>query len=113
MDAKAAGMILNQSFAIPDRRQAALRLGQKLIRHRNSDSVIFGIPYGGAVVGYNLAKKLSLCFDVIGCRPIPHPADQRRTIKSKVIISPIIKVADTSVRLIEKSFSHENKMQSD
>ena len=75
-------MILNQSFAIPDRRQAALRLGQKLIRHRNSDSVIFGIPYGGAVVGYNLAKKLSLCFDVIGCRPIPHPADQRRTIGS-------------------------------
>lgn len=75
-------MILNQSFTIPDRRQAGLRLAQKLFQNRSSNSVVFGVPYGGAVVGYNVAKRLSLYFDVIGCRPIPHPADQRRTIGS-------------------------------
>ena len=35
------------------------------------------------------------------------------SIKSKVIISPIIKVTDTSVGSDAKSFSHENKMPSD
>ena len=75
-------MILNQSFTIVDRRQAALLLAQKLGQYRSSNSVVVGIPSGGAVVGYNLAKRLGLSFDVIGCRPIAHPADQRRTICS-------------------------------
>lgn len=75
-------MILNQSFTIVDRRQAALLLAQKLGQYRSSNSVVVGIPSGGAVVGYNLAKRLGLSFDVIGCRPIPHPADQRGTIGS-------------------------------
>lgn len=75
-------MILNQPFTIHDRKQAALLLAQKMIRNRNSDALIFGVPYGGAVVGYHLAKKLNLGFDVLACRPIPHPADQRRTIGS-------------------------------
>lgn len=75
-------MILNQSFTIVDRRQAALLLAQKLSQYRSSNSVVVGILSGGAVVGYNLAKRLGLSFDVIGCRPIVHPADQRRTIGS-------------------------------
>ena len=75
-------MILNHPFTIHDRKQAALLLAQKMIRNKNSDAVIFGVPHGGAVIGYHLAKKLNLGFDVIPCRPIPHPADQRRTIGS-------------------------------
>ena len=83
-------MVLNQSFTIPDRKQAALLLAQKIIQNRNSDAIVFGIPYGGAVIGYQLAKKMKLSFDVIACRPIPDPADERRTIGSVSIDEVVI-----------------------
>lgn len=83
-------MILNQSFTIHDRRQAALLLAQKLSQYRSPSSVVVGISNGGAVVGYNLAKRLGLCFDAIGCRQIAHPADQRRAIGSVSIDQVVV-----------------------
>lgn len=81
-DTNPYGMILNQAFIIPNRKQAALLLADKLMHFRNSGAIIMGVPYGGAVVGYHLAEKLKLHFGVIGCKSIPHPADQRKTIGS-------------------------------
>jgi putative phosphoribosyl transferase len=73
-------MTLNQFFTIRDRKQAGLLLAEKLIHLRNSDTVVVGVPYGGAVVGFHLAKTLNLSFDVLACKTIGHPADQRKTI---------------------------------
>lgn len=83
-------MILNQSFTIRDRKQAGLLLAEKLVRFKNSNAIIVGVPYGGAVVGYHLAEKLNLSFDVIACKPISHPADQRKTIGSVSIDQAVI-----------------------
>lgn len=75
-------MVLNQALVIRDRRQAGWLLADALMHFRNSNAVVIGIPYGGAVVGYHLAKRLNLSFDVIACKAILHPADERKTIGS-------------------------------
>jgi predicted phosphoribosyltransferase len=78
-------MILNQSFTIRDRKQAGLLLAGKLTSFRNSNAVVVGVPYGGAVVGYHIAQALNVTFDVVCCKSIYHPADPSRSIGS---ISP-------------------------
>jgi predicted phosphoribosyltransferase len=75
-------MILHQSFTIRNRKEAGRMLGEKLMWLKNSEASVVGVPYGGAVIGYHLAKILSLSFDVIACKSIPHPADPRKTIGS-------------------------------
>lgn len=82
-------MILNQSFTVRDRKQAGWMLAEKLIRFKDSNTVVVGVPYGGAVVGYHLAEKLDLLFDVIACKTIAHP-DQRKTIGSVSIDQVVI-----------------------
>jgi putative phosphoribosyl transferase len=75
-------MITNQSFTLRNRKQAGMLLAEKLINFKNSDAIVVGVPYGGAMVGYHLAEKLNLAFDVVGCKIISHPADTRKTIGS-------------------------------
>lgn len=83
-------MILNQSFTIQDRKQAGLLLAGRLEHFKNSNAIVVGVPYGGAVVGYHLAEKLNLFFDVIACKPLSHPADQRKSIGSVSIDQAVI-----------------------
>jgi putative phosphoribosyl transferase len=82
-------MILNQSFTIRNRKQAALMLAERLMHLENSRAIIVGVPYGGAVIGYHLAEKLNLTFDIVVCKTIFHP-DHRKTIGSVSIDQVVI-----------------------
>lgn len=58
------------------REEAGQKLGVELLHYlKNPDVVVVGILRGGAVVARNLAKKLSVNWDVLGIKKIGAPFD--------------------------------------
>lgn len=65
-----------------DREQAGYQLASALAEFRNSNAVVVGIPHGGVSVASAIAESLALPLEVMSCRKIKHPADEKRTIGS-------------------------------
>ncbi|HEX6226468.1 MAG TPA: phosphoribosyltransferase family protein [Chryseolinea sp.] len=58
---------------VTSRKHAAYLLSERLIALKNTDASILAIPNGGAPVGFWLAKRLNLDFNIIPCRTIQLP----------------------------------------
>jgi len=56
-----------------DRKEAALKLVDKLIDLKDSNAVVVALPRGGVPLGVILAKKLNLDFDIFFVKKIPSP----------------------------------------
>lgn len=56
-----------------DRIDAAEKLAEELRIYRNTDCIILGIPRGGAIVAYHVAKELNAPWDIIIPRKIGAP----------------------------------------
>ena len=56
-----------------DRHEAGKKLAEKLVQYQGTDAVVFALPRGGVVVGYDVAKALALPLDRIAVRKIGHP----------------------------------------
>lgn len=56
-----------------DRKEAAIRLGEALAAYRNKHVLVLGIPRGGAVTGYHVAKYLNAEFSLLISRKLGHP----------------------------------------
>lgn len=67
---------------LQDSEYAAHLLAQKVMRYKNSNAIVVGVGPGGSSVGPSLAKELNLPFEVVLCREIKHPANDRKTIGS-------------------------------
>lgn len=57
-----------------NRHEAGVLLAKKLKYFRGANAIILALPRGGVVVGYEVAKALSLPLDIIVTRKIAHPA---------------------------------------
>lgn len=75
-------MTRSQSFAVKNRKEAALLLADKLCYLKNSNAIVVGASHVGAVLGYHLAKALHLAFDVAPCKKLGYPGNQKRTMGS-------------------------------
>lgn len=73
-------MFVSQEAVFQNRKHAAFLLGERLLEYRSSDSIVVAAPGGGVRLGAYLSQYLSLSLDVIPCRRIKHPADDRKTI---------------------------------
>ena len=58
-----------------NREEAGRLLAGKLSEFKNQDPVVFALPRGGVVVGYEVAKHLGVPLDVIITRKIGHPSN--------------------------------------
>ena len=59
-----------------DRKDAGRLLAKKLGAYRDDpDAVVYALPRGGAVTGYEVAKVLGIRLDLLFPRKIGHPAD--------------------------------------
>lgn len=58
---------------LKDRREAGIKLAAKLEKYRNTKPLILGMPRGGVVVAYEIAKALHALLDVIVARKIGAP----------------------------------------
>jgi len=66
-------IISRSSEPFLNRTQAAELLAQKLEKLTDKNTVILGIPRGGIVIAKNIAKKLSVDFDIVLSRKIGAP----------------------------------------
>lgn len=84
-----------------DREHAARLLAIKIANYKNSNAIVVGIGAGGASVGSSLARELNLKFEVVLCKPVPHPANPNRTIGS---VSDGLVLLDDNIRDIPQDF---------
>lgn len=56
-----------------DRYDAGKRLASRLVQYSGSDAVIFAIPRGGVITGFEVARLLGLPLDIVITRKIGHP----------------------------------------
>lgn len=63
----------NRKYVFEDRLSAGLELAKKLEGLVERDAIVLSIPAGGVPVGYMVAKKLRLPFDVIVVRKLHIP----------------------------------------
>ena len=75
-----------------DRIDAANRLGERLIKYKNSDCLILAIPRGGVPIGYELSHILHAPLDIIISKKIPYPDYEEFAIGSvcdgEVVLDP-------------------------
>lgn len=61
------------NITFKNRAQAGRRLAHELERYRGSDSIVFAIPRGGVVTGFEIARALDLPLEIVVSRKIGHP----------------------------------------
>jgi len=71
---------------LKDRIEAARLLESELENYKaNKDVVVMAIYEGGVPLGYHLAKKLKVSFDIVPCKKLDHPAKKGKIIGSVTI----------------------------
>lgn len=58
-----------------DRADAGARLAAVLTKYKDTDAVLYALPRGGVVLGYEVAKKLGLPLDLAITRKIGHQSN--------------------------------------
>lgn len=56
-----------------DRIEAGQLLAQRLLRYRGKDAIVYALPRGGVVLGFEIAQFLHLPLDLVIARKIGHP----------------------------------------
>ena len=56
-----------------DRKEAGQLLAQRLVQYRGKDAVVYALPRGGVVLGFEIAQFLHLPLDLAIARKIGHP----------------------------------------
>lgn len=93
---KRSTMVLHNDAIFQNRKHAALLLGERLMDYENSDAIVVAVPGGGIHIGYHLAQRLHLPLEVIPCKKIKHPADNR-TIGAISIDSVVLHEEDNTI----------------
>jgi putative phosphoribosyl transferase len=56
-----------------DRKEAGQKLAEALLNFEGRDAVIYALPRGGVVLGYEIAKALKAPLDIVITRKVGHP----------------------------------------
>ncbi len=59
-----------------DRSEAGRRLAEALVEYRGSDAVVYALPRGGVVLGYEIARHLDIPLDLVITRKIGYPGNE-------------------------------------
>jgi putative phosphoribosyl transferase len=59
-----------------DRHAAGTRLAKELVQYKRDGVVLYALPKGGVLVGYEVAKALELPLDIVIVQKICHPVSQ-------------------------------------
>ena len=94
---KRSTMVLHNDAIFQNRKHAAFLLGERLMEHKDSDTIVVAVPGGGIHIGYHLAQLLHLPLEVIPCKKIKHPADTNKTIGAVSLDALIVHEEDNSI----------------
>lgn len=95
-----------------DRVHAGKLLAQKLKSYKNTNSVVYALPRGGVITGYEISKYLHIPLDIVLTRKISHPYDPEYAVAA-VSESGCVASSLSSEELDEAWFAAEIKRQQD
>jgi putative phosphoribosyl transferase len=73
--------MVDQQKTFADRRDAGIELGRLLESdYKNKDVLVLGIPRGGVIVAYEVAKILNGTLSVVITKKLPHPLQEELAI---------------------------------
>ncbi len=61
---------------IKDRKEAAQKLAEKLLKYKDEGGVVMAIPRGGIPVGHEISKKLNWPLEIVLSKKIGHPTNK-------------------------------------
>ncbi|MFN6946143.1 MAG: phosphoribosyltransferase [Cytophagaceae bacterium] len=73
-----------------NRKDAAYKLAEKLVKYKNSDGIVMAIPRGGVEIGYVLATELDMFLDVVMIKKIGHPKNPEYAVGSVSLYGRIL-----------------------
>ncbi|MGA9099916.1 MAG: phosphoribosyltransferase family protein [Methanotrichaceae archaeon] len=59
-----------------DRKEAGKRLAEALASYKGRDAIVYSLPRGGVVLGYEIAKSLGVPLDLVITRKIGYPGNE-------------------------------------
>lgn len=80
-----------------DRKEAGKKLAKKLENFRGKNAVVFALPRGGVVTGYEIAKALHLPLSLVIVRKIGHPDNPEYAIAAVSSSGYITKNGETAL----------------
>jgi predicted phosphoribosyltransferase len=70
----------NQEIILQDRSDAGKKLAKLLTAYKNNNTVVLGLPRGGVVVAYEIARELKAPLDIVVTRKIGAPTNDEYAI---------------------------------
>ena len=65
---------------LKDRKEAARKLSEKLLKYKGDDGVVMAIPRGGVPVGHEISSQLDWPLDLVITKKIGHPSSSGMSI---------------------------------
>lgn len=66
----------NQEIMLQDRTEAGKKLAKLLTSYQSNHTIVLGLPRGGVVVAYEIAKQLAAPLDIVVTRKIGAPTNE-------------------------------------
>lgn len=70
----------NKEIVLQDRADAGKKLAKLLTSYKNTNTIVLGLPRGGVVVAYEIAKELKAPLDIVVTRKIGAPTNEEYAI---------------------------------
>ena len=93
-----------------DRKEAGQMLAHALKKYRNKEIVVYGLPRGGVIIAFEIAKYLNAPLDIIIARKIGHPVRPEYAIAAVAENGDIIEEMG-EVELVDKVWFRERIQQ--
>ena len=90
-----------------NRVDAGQRLAEALIRYKEEDLIVYALPRGGIVLGYEISKRLNAPLDLIITRKIGYPGNEECALCAVAEDGHMI-CDSSSVSLIDSQWIQEN-----
>lgn len=96
-----------------DRRDAGKRLSRVLKSYTGKDTVVYGLPRGGVIVAYEIAKALRAPLDIVVVRKIGHPHNSEYAIaaiaEGGILVQNKLEVKNTDAEWFKEEVQREEK----
>ncbi len=89
-----------------NRKEAGKLLADALIKYRGEEVIVYALPRGGVVLGYEVANALNAPLDLLIARKIAHPASPEYAIAA-VTESGEMSVSEPELALLDKKWFRE------
>lgn len=75
---------------IKDRKEAAGKLAEKLLKYKDDDGIVMAIPRGGVPVGHEISERLNWPLEIVLSKKIGHPTNKEYAIGAVSLTGRIV-----------------------